>query len=101
MNQFSSHLFDEGQQSLAVVLPLNRKFTFMGKLVTAQEDGKLKAVGVQVAEIVHTCGRGEAVKSQFTAKLMTSCQLGSFSIMSRYELLRLYDADTHNLARHV
>lgn len=29
----------------------------MGKLVAAQEDGQLKAVGVQVAEVVHTCGR--------------------------------------------
>lgn len=28
----------------------------MGKLVTAQEDGQLEAVGVQVAEVVHTCG---------------------------------------------
>ncbi len=56
--QSSSHLFNEGQQSLAVVLPLERQFTFMGKLVTAQEDGELKAVGVQVAEVVHTCGRG-------------------------------------------
>lgn len=51
----SSYLLNEGQQRLLVVLPLERKFTFMGKLVTAQEDGQLKAVGVQVAEVVHTC----------------------------------------------
>lgn len=50
-----TYLLDEGQQSLFVVLPLERKFTFMGKLVTAQEDGQLEAVGVQVAEVVHTC----------------------------------------------
>jgi len=35
----------------------------VGKLVTAQEDGELEAVGVQVAEVVHTCGREE--KHQF------------------------------------
>lgn len=53
-----SHLFNEGQQSLTVVLPLKSKFTFMRKLVTAQEDGQLKAVGVQVAEVIHTYRRG-------------------------------------------
>ena len=56
-NLSCSYLFNEGQQSLAVVLPLKRKFTLMRKLVTAQEDGELEAVGVQVAEVVHTCGR--------------------------------------------
>lgn len=59
-----SHLFDEGQQSLAVALPLERKFTFMWKLVTAQEDGQLKAVGVQVAEVIHTCERGSQVEDK-------------------------------------
>lgn len=54
--QSNSHLLYEGQQSLTVVLPLQRQLTLMGKLVTAQEDGKLKAVGVQVAEVIHTCG---------------------------------------------
>lgn len=59
-----SHLFDEGQQSLAVALPLERKFTFMWKLVTAQEDGQLEAVGVQVAEVIHTCERGSQVEDK-------------------------------------
>lgn len=48
-------MLDEGQQRLLVVLPLEREFAFVGKLVAAQEDGQLKAVGVQVAEVVHTC----------------------------------------------
>lgn len=59
-----SHLFDEWQQSLAVALPLERKFTFMWKLVTAQEDGQLEAVGVQVAEVIHTCERGSQVEDK-------------------------------------
>lgn len=50
-----SHLFDEGQQRLTVVLPLLGKFTHMRKLVTAQKDGQFEAVSVQVAEVVHTC----------------------------------------------
>lgn len=68
-HQSSSHLFNKGQQSLAVVLPLKRKFAFMGKLVAAQEDGEFEAVGVQVAEVIHTCGRGRHrafLQDQFT-----------------------------------
>lgn len=62
-----SYLLDEGQQGLFVVLPLQRKFTFMGKLVAAQEDGQLEAVGVQVAEVVHTCRGSPEVRKCFTA----------------------------------
>ena len=51
-------LFYEGQQRFAVDLPLSRKFTLMRKLVAAQEDGELKTVGVQVAEVIHTCTEG-------------------------------------------
>lgn len=54
--KLNSHLFNKGQQSLTVVLPLKRQFTLMGKLITAQEDGELEAVCVQVAEVIHTCG---------------------------------------------
>ena len=49
------HLFNEGEQRFTVALPLFRKFTLVRKLVTAQEDGELKTVGVQVAEVIHTC----------------------------------------------
>lgn len=56
-DQSDSHLFNKGQQRLAVFLPLQWKFTFMRKLVTPQEDGQLKTVGVQVAEVIHTCGQ--------------------------------------------
>lgn len=50
-----SYLFHETQQRLAVVLPLQRQLALMRELVAAQEDGELEAVGVQVAEVVHTC----------------------------------------------
>lgn len=52
-NLSGAHLLDEGQQSLAVVLPLQRQLALVGKLVASQEDGELKAVGVQVTEVVH------------------------------------------------
>lgn len=70
--ELRSYLLDEGQQRLLVVLPLERKFTFMGKLVAAQEDGQLEAVGVQVAEVVHTCRGSPQVRKRFTALL--GCQ---------------------------
>jgi len=53
------HLLYEGQQRLAVVLPLFGEVVLVGELVAAQEDAELKAVGVQVAEVVHTCRETE------------------------------------------
>lgn len=69
--ELRSYLLNEGQQRLLVVLPLERKFTFMGELVTAQENGQLKAVGVQVAEVIHTCRCSPPVRKQFTALLIS------------------------------
>lgn len=43
------------QQRLSVVLPLDRKLAGVRKFITGQLDGHLKTVGVQVAEIIHTC----------------------------------------------
>lgn len=44
----------------------------MRKLVAAQEDGELKAVCVQVAEVVHTCGgshQGQDESKQYVYSL--------------------------------
>lgn len=49
-----SHLLHEGEQSLLVVLPLSGQLTLMRELITAQVDGELQAVGVQVAEVVNS-----------------------------------------------
>lgn len=51
----STHLLHEGEQRLLIVLPLLLQLTLMGELVTAQVNGELQAVGVQVAEVIHTC----------------------------------------------
>lgn len=48
-----THLVHEGEEGLLVVLPLVPQLTLMRELVTAQEDGQLKAVGVEVAEVIH------------------------------------------------
>lgn len=50
-----AYLLYEGQKRLSVVLPLLRKLALMGEFITAQEDGNLKTVCVQVAEIIHAC----------------------------------------------
>lgn len=47
------NLLNESQQSLAVVFPLRCQFALMRKLVAPKKDGNLKAVGVQVAEVIH------------------------------------------------
>lgn len=49
------YLFHENNQGLAVVLPFLWQLTFVGILVTANIDGELKAVGVQVAEVIDAC----------------------------------------------
>lgn len=46
------------QQRLLVVLPLHRKLAGVGELIAGQLHRHLEAVGVQVAEVVHTCGGG-------------------------------------------
>ncbi len=47
------NLLNESQQSLAVVFPLRWQFALVRKLVAPKKDGNLKAVGVQVAEVIH------------------------------------------------
>ncbi len=46
------------QQRLLVVLPLDGKLAGMRELITGQLHRHLKAVGVQVTEVIHTC-RGD------------------------------------------
>lgn len=48
-----SYLLHEGQKRLSVVLPFLRQFALVGELVTAEEDRNLKAVGVQIAKVIH------------------------------------------------
>lgn len=50
---FRSDLLQVGEEGLSVVLPLPGQLVLMGKLVTGQFHSDLKAVGVQVAEVVH------------------------------------------------
>lgn len=47
-------LLHEGEHCLSVLLPLVCQVALMRELITAQEYGQLKTVGVQVAEIIHT-----------------------------------------------
>lgn len=56
---FVQYLLHEDKQRLAIVLPLLRQLALMREFVTAHVHRQLKAVGVQVAEIVHTCRERE------------------------------------------
>lgn len=49
-------LLHEDEHRFSVLLPLVRQLALMRELITAQEYGQLKTVGVQVAEIIHTWG---------------------------------------------
>lgn len=49
------YLFHKHNQGLAVVLPLLGQLALVGILVTANIDGELKAVCVQVAEVIDAC----------------------------------------------
>lgn len=51
----AEYLFHENNQGLAVVFPLFGQLALVGILVTANIDGELKAVGVQVAEVIDAC----------------------------------------------
>lgn len=53
------YLLHEDKKRLAIVLPLLRKFALMREFVTTHIHRQLKAVGVQVAEIIHTCQNRE------------------------------------------
>lgn len=54
-----SYLLHEDKKRLAVVLPLLRQLTLMREFVTAHVHRQLKAVGVQIAEIIHTCQKNK------------------------------------------
>lgn len=58
--KLQTDLLHVNQQGLLVVLPLDGKLTGMRELVTWQLHRHLKAVGVQVTEVIHTCGKEEA-----------------------------------------
>ncbi len=47
-------LLHEDEHCLSVLLPLMRQLILMRELITSQEYGQLKTVGVQVAEVIHT-----------------------------------------------
>lgn len=55
MDSANADLLHVNQQRLLVVLPLDGKLTGMRKLITGQLHRHLKAVGVQVTEVIHTC----------------------------------------------
>lgn len=48
-------LLHVNQQRLLVVLPLDGELTDMRELITGQLHRHLKAVGVHVTEVIHTC----------------------------------------------
>lgn len=52
---WGEYLFHKNDQGLAVVLPLLGQLTLVGIFVTANIDGELKAVRVQVAEVIDAC----------------------------------------------
>lgn len=52
------YLLHENDEGLPVVFPLLRQLALVGILVTAHVDGQLKAVGVQIAEVIYACQRG-------------------------------------------
>ena len=49
------YLLHEDEKRLSVVLPLLRQFVLMREFVATHVHGQLEAVGVQVAEVIHTC----------------------------------------------
>ena len=49
------YLLHENKKRLAIVLPLLRQLALMREFVTTNIHRKLKAVGVQIAKIIHTC----------------------------------------------
>lgn len=49
------YLLHEDEKRLAIVLPLLRQFALMREFVTSHIHRQLKAVGVQIAEVIHTC----------------------------------------------
>lgn len=53
------YLLHEDEKRLAIVLPLLRQLALMREFVTAHVHRQLKAVGVQIAEIIHTCQERE------------------------------------------
>lgn len=53
------YLLHEDKKRLAIVLPLLRQLALMREFVTTHIHRQLKAVGVQIAEIIHTCQERE------------------------------------------
>lgn len=86
------YLLHEYKQRLAIVLPLLRQLTLMRKFVTTHIHRQLKAIGVQIAEIIHTCQekeRAEAgrIRSEFRTPSGRICEITSgFETPIRYYL---------------
>lgn len=53
-SQVLTYLLHEDEHGFSVFLPLVCQFALMRKLIAAQEHRQLQAVGVQVAEVIHT-----------------------------------------------
>lgn len=58
------YLLHKNDQGFPVVLPFFRQLALMGIFVTAHVDGQLKAVCVQVAEVIYACQRGGIKKKR-------------------------------------
>ena len=69
------YLLHEDEKRLAIVLPLLRQLALMREFVTAHIHRQLKAVGVQVAEIIHTCQERETRLSACINFGQRFCQL--------------------------
>lgn len=59
----SLYLLHEYKKRLAIVLPLLRQVTLMRKFVTTHIHRQLKAICVQIAEIIHTCQEKETAEA--------------------------------------
>lgn len=57
------YLLHEYKKRLAIVLPLLRQVTLMRKFVTTHIHRQLKAICVQIAEIIHTCQEKETAEA--------------------------------------
>lgn len=63
------YLLHEDEKRLTIVLPLLRQFAFVREFVTAHIHRQLKTVGVQIAEIIHTCQKQKNISTSTQVSL--------------------------------
>lgn len=66
------YLLHENKKRFAIVLPLLRQLVLVRKFVTTHIHRQLKAVGVQIAKIIHTCQEREKTVGKHQLKVKTS-----------------------------